>query len=107
MIASNPDAIRPGAAIGMTILVMVLQVLLPSSHAPSNTSFGKSMKYERAIQMIRGRFIDVYTMIKVNRLSNRFRRETITYSGTRIAANGIKRVESTKKSMSFEDFLRI
>src|SRR2546430_1859738 len=59
MMASSAAAANPGAAIGTTILTIVCNVEQPSSQAPSRTSFGRSMKYERAIQMISGRFIDV------------------------------------------------
>src|SRR5437763_7445260 len=59
MMASSAAAVKPGAAIGTTTLTIVCNVEQPSSHAPSNTSFGRSRKYERAIQMINGRFIAV------------------------------------------------
>src|SRR2546421_10221847 len=59
MMARSAAAVNPGAAIGTTILTIVWNVVQPSSQAPSNTSFGSSRKYERAIQIIRGRFIAV------------------------------------------------
>src|SRR6266566_8710567 len=59
MMESSAAAANPGAAIGTTTLTIVRNVEQPSSQAPSNTSFGRSRKYERAIQMISGRFIAV------------------------------------------------
>src|SRR5579859_3937495 len=59
MMASSAAAAKPGAAIGTTILTRVCNIEQPSSQALSITSFGRSRKYERAIQMISGRFIDV------------------------------------------------
>src|SRR5258708_15744997 len=59
MMESNAAAANPGAAIGTTILSIVCNVEAPSNQAPSSTSFGRSRKYERDIQMISGRFIAV------------------------------------------------
>src|SRR5579859_2552583 len=46
-------------------------------------------------------------MMRVRRLSSRLRRVIMTKRGIRIAANGKKRVESTKKSILSADFFRI
>src|ERR1700676_4389002 len=56
-IARSAAAANPGAAIGTTILTIVCNREQPSNQAPSNTSIGRSRKYERAIQIIKGRFI--------------------------------------------------
>src|SRR5712692_8681410 len=59
MMESNAAAANPGAAIGTTTLSIVCNVVAPSNQAPSSTSFGRSIKYERDIQIISGRFIAV------------------------------------------------